>query len=293
MRAGLAGQPWDSLSQIIVLTADRKLLGVVRLEDLFLAAENSTAGEIMDHDAPFVGPGVDQEVAAWKAVNHGEISLCVVDQDRRFVGVIPPQRILEVLLWEHDEDLARLGGFLSSNRQARSASEEPLLRRMWHRLPWLVLGLIGALASAEIVGRFDEELRTNMLLAFFVPGVVYLADAVGTQTETLVIRGLSAGVTIRSILFKEIGTGLLIGTILCFLFLPVLGLRWGDWTVAIAVSSALFVACSLASVIALSLPLILGRLGVDPAFGSGPLATVVQDLLSVLIYFLVATSLVE
>ncbi len=70
---------------------------------------------------------------------------------------------------------------------------EPVARRLWHRLPWLGLGLLGAMASAVIVGAFEEEIREEVLLAFFLPAVVYMADAVGTQTETVVIRGMALG----------------------------------------------------------------------------------------------------
>src|SRR3990170_111561 len=101
----------------------------------------------MDADPQVVAPGVDQEVAAWKAVQHGETSLAVVDAEGRFAGFIPPGRLLAVLLWEHDEDMARLGGFVRDTAAARTASEEPVARRFWHRLPWLMVGLLGALLA--------------------------------------------------------------------------------------------------------------------------------------------------
>lgn len=72
-----------------------------------------------------------------------------------------------------------------------------MLRRFWHRLPWLLLGLAGAFLAAGIVGSFERQLEENVILAFFMPGIVYMADAVGTQTETLVVRGISVGVPIR------------------------------------------------------------------------------------------------
>jgi magnesium transporter len=140
--------------------------------------------------SPVVSPGVDQEVAAWRAVRHGESALAVVDADHRFHGVIPPHRLIEVLLSEHEEDLSRLGGFLRTAATARTTSEESVRRRFWHRLPWLLLGLCGALLAADLVGQFEEPLRRNVMLAFFMPGIVYLADAVGTQTETVIVRGL-------------------------------------------------------------------------------------------------------
>jgi magnesium transporter len=207
------------------------------------------------------------------------------------MGFIPPDRLLAVLLAEHDEDMARLGGFLRNTSTARTASEEPILRRFWHRVPWLLPGLAGALLAADIVGLFERELQANVMLAFFIPGIVYLADAVGTQTETLVIRGLSIGVPIGRVLRREILTGLVIGLALAVIFFP-LGLwRWGGGGVVLAVSLAIFAACTTASVIAMVLPWILDRLDIDPAFGSGPLATVIQDLLSIVIYLVISSAM--
>ena len=184
----------------------------------------------MDGDPPVVAPGVDQERAAWKAVQHGESALAVVDDDGRFIGFLPPDRLLAVLLHEHDEDLARMSGFLRDSSMARTASEERISRRFWHRVPWLLLGLAGAILAADIVGFFERELQANVMIAFFIPGIVYLADAVGTQTEALIIRGLSVGVPIVSVLRREILTGLMIGLTLAMVFYPIgclaLGRGW-------------------------------------------------------------------
>jgi magnesium transporter len=189
--------------------------------------------------------------------------------------------------------MARLGGFLGSTASARAASEERVVRRLWHRLPWLFLGLAGALFAAGIVGAFEHELEREVLLAFFVPGVVYMADAVGTQTEALIIRGLSVGVGIGRVARPEIITGLLVGAILATLVLPTTLLIWGNLQVAMSVALALFAASSIATVVAMVLPWIFHRLGKDPAFGSGPLATVIQDLLSIAIYLGIATAIIS
>jgi magnesium transporter len=119
-----------------------------------------------------------------------------------------------------------------------------------------------------------------------------MADAVGTQTETLVIRGLSVGVPIGRVVRRELVTGLAVGTVLAALFFPFSILVWGRVEVSVAVSLALLAACSTATIIAMVLPWLFHRLGRDPAFGSGPLATVVQDLLSLLIYFAIALAIV-
>jgi magnesium transporter len=260
--------------------------------DLVAAAQERRVADLMDADPPCIAPGVDQEVAAWRAVHHHEGTLAVVDDAGRFLGLIPPYRLLGVLLQEHEEDLARLGGFLAGSESARVASEEPVRLRVWHRLPWLLLGLGGALLAAVIVGRFEEQLAENVLLALFIPGVVYMADAVGTQTEALVIRGLSVGVGVGGVARRELLTGAIVGILLSGAFLGVGLLTWGDADVMVAVALALLGACSVATVVALALPLMFQRLGVDPAFGSGPLATVIQDLLSILIYFGIAVAIV-
>jgi magnesium transporter len=205
-------------------------------------------------------------------VEHGETSLAVVDGSGRFVGVVPPRRLLAVLLAEHEEDLVRLSGVLRSTRSARRASEEPVGRRIGHRLPWLVLGLLGALASAGIVSSFERDLESTITLAFFLPGVVYMADAVGTQTEALVIRGLSVGLPIGRVVRRELLTGLVVGVVIAAAFLPAGLAAWDDTDVAITVAVALFAACSTATLVAMTLPWLFSRLGADPAFGSGPLA---------------------
>ena len=287
IRRDLVGRRFESAGDVAVLDGAR-LVGVVRIEDLLAAADDARAADLMDPDPPRIAPGTDQEVAAWQAVQHREGSLAVVDADGGFLGLIPPDRLLGVLLHEHDEDMARLGGFLRGSEVARLASVEPVRRRLWHRLPWLLVGLAGALLAAAIVGGFEEELSRNVLLAFFIPGIVYMADAVGTQTETIVIRGLSVGVSIRRVLVRELVTGLVVGMILAGAFIPVGLAAWGDAEVIFSAALALFAACSVATLVAMSLPVLFHRLKADPAFGSGPLATVIQDLLSILIYLAIA-----
>ena len=123
----------------------------------------------------------------------------------------------------------------------------------------------GALLSADIVGAFVEQIEGGIVLAFFIPGIVYLADAVGTQTETVVIRGLSVGVRLGQMAGPELVSGLLIGLALSSAFFPIALWRWGDAEVAIAVSLSLFAACSVATLIAMALPWAIRRLGKGPS----------------------------
>ena len=287
MRRALEARRFEMASHVAVCT-DRKLLGMIRVEDLLPAAPETSAHELMDPDPPVVAPGLDQERAAWHAVKHGESALAVLDAEGRFDGLVPPQRLLAVLLWEHDEDLSRLAGVLHRQTAAHAAQDETTLRRLGHRLPWLLVGLAGAIAAAHIVEGFGAQLTRSLLLTMFLPGVVYIADAVGTQTETLVVRGLSLGLDLPRMLRKEVVTGLGIGVILAVVFFAFATWRWGDARTIGVVAVALFAASAVASVVALLLPWALDQLGLDPAFGSGPLATAIQDLLSIVIYLVIA-----
>lgn len=280
---GMRGKHFDSAAAVAVLDGDR-LVGVAVIERLLDAPAGAVLRDVMDPAPPIVTADTDQEHAAWQAVHRGETGLAVVDADGRFRGLIAPQQLLNVLLQEHDEDMARLGGFLHSVESAQATSVESVARRLWHRMPWLVVGLIGAMVSAVLMSTFEAELNANLAVAYFVPGIVYLADAVGTQTETLAIRGLSVGVGIRSITGREALTGLSVGILLAVIMLPVVALMTGDWSLAGAVGVAVLAASTIATVVALALPWLLQRMGKDPAFGSGPLATVIQDLLSIAIY---------
>lgn len=146
--------------------------------------------------------------------------------------------------------------------------------------------------SALVVSRFERVLHSNVAVAFFVPAIVYLADAIGTQTEAIVVRGLSLSrLSLRHLLFNELGTGLLIGACLGALAFPLIMLLFGV-QLALAVTVAILLAGAVATSIGLLLPWLWHRLGTDPAFGSGPVATIIQDVLSLLIYFALATALV-
>ena len=292
VRDGLVGATYDAVEDIVVLEGER-VAGLVPIETLLASSASAPIETVMDPAPPIVGPRTDQARVAHQMVDRAECSIAVVDSDGRFVGLIPPYRMLAVLLSDYDRALARLGGYASRGREARTAAEEPVARRIWHRLPWLLVGLGGAMLSAVLVASFEDQLERNVLIAVFLPAVVYMADAVGTQTETVLIRAMAAGVTARSVARREIASGAAIGVaVACAFFLFALA-AWGDASVATAVALALVASCSIASLVALALPGALRYFGQDPAFGAGPLATVIQDLLSVAVYLALASALVS
>ena len=135
-----------------------------------------------------------------------------------------------------------------------------------------------------IVARLETTLAAKPEIAFFVPGLVYLADAIGTQSEAVAVRGLSlTHVGIGRLIGSELRTGMLIGAVLALLAFAMIWWEFGEARLAIAVTLALAGASIVASVLGLVLPWLLGRFGSDPAYGSGPLATIVQYVLSLLI----------
>jgi magnesium transporter len=290
VRAALTEREFEFTGDIAILEGDT-LAGLLPMERLLAADAHTAVADLMDADPPVAAPGLDQEQVAWKMVDRAELSVAVVDADGRFVGLIPPYRMLAVVLAEHDQDLARLSGIAASSSIAREAATERLSHRFRHRLPWLAVGLLGAMATAILLGAFEDELAENVLLALFIPAVVYLANAVGQQTATVVIRGFTVGVELKRIAWRETLTGLWLGLGIAVTFLPFVALVWGDFEVAVTVSVAVFASCVMATLVAMALPWAINRLGHDPAFGSGPLATVIQDLFSIAVYVAVALAI--
>jgi magnesium transporter len=283
---------FESLEAVYVVDDEHRLLGAVRLVDLFGVEPKRPLAEFVDRNYPRVGPHHDQEHVAAEALAAGCASVAVVDDTGILVGEVPAVSLLEILRQEHVEDLHRLAGIRRENTRTRRALEAPPLRRARHRLPWLLVGLVGSMLAAGVMSRFERILASNLAIAFFVPTIVYLADAIGTQTEAIAVRGLSLSrQPIRHLLAGELRTGLLIGVTLAALAFPIVAYAFGDSRLAVCVSAAIVVAGGVATSIGLLLPWLLQRMGSDPALGSGPVATIVQDVLSLVIYFAIATLL--
>ncbi|HEX6361950.1 MAG TPA: magnesium transporter [Albitalea sp.] len=272
----------------LVLGVDEhgRLVGAAPLARIIALDANEPVDSVLDRGFPRVRPNADQEHAASLALHHGVDALPVVDAEGCALGVMPSQALLHVLRREHVEDLHVLAGITRETSKARHAIEDPPLRSVRHRLPWLLVGLAGSAVATATMAGFEATFSRQIAVAFFVPGIVYLADAIGTQSEAIAVRGLSLTRSgIAHLLGAELRTGMLIGASLGVLsFLPVLA-AFGDAKLAAAVATAIFAAGTVAAGLGLVLPWLIARSGRDPAFGSGPLATVIQDVLSLLVYF--------
>lgn len=276
-----------------VVDARRKLRGAVALSAL-AAAQPAQAMAALMQPVHAVSVDADPEHVASAALRHGQLAVPVVDHGGHLQGVVPPRTLMEVLRREHVEDLHRMAGIRRETAQARLAIEAPPARRARDRLPWLLVGLAGSVLATGVVATFEAALQAKIALAFFVPAIVYLADAIGTQSEAIAVRGLSLShAPMRSLVWGELRTGLLIGLALGVLAWAAVWLVFRDPRLAATVAVSLVVAGTAATTIGLTLPWLFARLGRDPALGSGPIATIVQDVLSLAVYFLVASVLIR
>ena len=286
--ARLASEKPAAVELVLVSDADSRLVGVVPIARLLCADGQTRLAEILDAAFPRVAADTDQERAASLALHHGVDALPVVDHAGRALGVIPAQALLQVLRREHIEDLHRLAGIQRETSRARHAIEDPPLRRARHRLPWLLVGLAGSALATAAMAAMEVTLQANVAIAFFVPALVYLADAIGTQTEAVAVRGLSltrAG--LAPLLGGEVRTGMLLGAILGAISFAPIWLAFGSAALAAAVAVAIFAAGTVANGIGMLFPWLLQRLGFDPAYGTGPGSTVLQDVCTILVYFAV------
>lgn len=161
------------------------------------------------------------------------------------------------------------------------------------RIPWLLAGLILGLGLSIIVSRFEKGLSENVSLAFFIPFIVYMSDAVGTQTEAIFIRNTATKrYSFAKYLLKEGALGLSLGIIFGLVSLLFIEFWLKDFDLAITVGLAVFINLTIAPVLALCIAVGLKKNHQDPALGSGPFATVIQDSLSLLFYFAVATLII-
>jgi magnesium transporter len=272
--------------------AEGRLLGLARLQELLGADPRRVMSQIMLSPAPAVQPGEDQENIALLAIRHALAAVPVVNDGGQLLGVVPAQALIDILRREHMEDLHRLAGMFAENNHVHTALEGKPLSRLRRRLPWLLVGLLGSILATMVMAQFEQALERRVVIAFFIPAIVYLADAIGTQTEAIAVRFLShSHAPLQRLLPTELVTGLLIGVCLGLAIFPLVALAFGDMRLALAVTLAVVAAGVCATCVGLIFPWLLSWAGADPAFGSGPVATVIQDVMSLIIYFVVVVLL--
>lgn len=291
----LASGDFDSMAVAFVVDEQNVFLGQVPMIQLFKHADDACSlGDLMETGGQSFDPDADREEVSSYAIRQDLSSVAITDATGHFLGAVTPREIMAVLREEHLEDLHRITGILRFSKSATMALEESPVSRMKHRMPWLFIGLIGSMVATSIMAGFEEMLGSTVVVAFFIPMIVYLADAVGTQTEAIAVRGLSlANSDLRAMLLGELGTGALIGIGLALVAMLFELAIFGVAGLAVVLGISIFSACTIATLIGLLLPWTFARLGWDPALASGPLATVIQDVLSLVVFLTFAALILQ
>ncbi len=272
-----------------VLDLAGRLAGVVPLGELVAAERGALLRTVMRPPPPSVHPGLDQERMAALAQAERLSAVPVADERGRFLGAVPPLAIIDVLKRARDEDLRRMFGITEVAGPVTAARQLPPWRRVLNRLPWLLVGLAGSMLAAVVVRRFETELQAHLAIVFFMPAILCLADAIGAQTGVATVRALSSDDASSAHLLRgEFATGTLLGAVLGALALPLCVLVAGDGVLGGAVAVAMVAAGGAAGALGFALPWLLSRLHGDPAYGGGPVATIIRDVLSLVIYFVTA-----
>lgn len=282
---------FKTINYIYVLDGQDKLKSVFSIKELFRMPRDGTVGDVYKRDEMFaVRPDDDREKAVYLALEKNIKAVPIVDEDGIFLGAIQSDIIIDNMYNELREDILYSSG-LSPRTDLDNVMEISFWQAIKHRLPWLVLGLIGGVAVARIIGFFQGVLAQNLVLAAFIPLVVYIADAARTQLEAFAVRDLALFQRIN--MFKYF----LRQTSVVFVLAVVIGwlasffciLLGYNLIIALVLGMAI-VAASLTSVITgIIVPFLFRKLKVDPANASGPIGTIIQDIMSVSVYFLIAT----
>jgi magnesium transporter len=282
-------QRLEEASHLYLVSADSTLAGQVPIEKLLAADPNARLDSLRGAPPIEVRPDDNAEMVALLAVERHDADVAVVDSERKLLGAIPIGRLLALLHEEHVDEILRRAGVAATHPTPRQAHET--LRAFRARVPWLAIGLLGGMLAGGVASLFEESLKREVTLAFFLPLVVYMADAIGTQTETVLVRQMAYGpVQLLKQLWREGLLGVMMGVAIGGAAGIGLWLWDGRRHIATIVSLTILASAIVATLVASLLPWCLARLGFDPALASGPVATVLQDLLSVAIYLGIATA---
>jgi len=289
----LRGHRFDCADCIFVTDGERHLVGIVRINDLLAAPPEEKVGNIVEEQHGTAQLDDDQEHIALLAMEKDMIAVPVLGGSGRLVGAVPADALLDILRHEHMEDLQRLAGIQRHTDGAVEALRAPIHDRVRRRLPWLVVGLAASTLATAVVAVFEDTLNANVTVAFFVPALVYIAGAIGTQAVSVAVRALSVvEVGLVRLVRDELIIGLVIGLAMGVLSgLPVY-LFFGDGPLAVTLGLAVLAAGTVSAVVGFGLPWAFQRFGFDPALGSGPVCTIIQDVASLAIYFALVSAVV-
>lgn len=278
----------ETIYALPVLDDERHLIGIVGLRSLVLAEPHQPITDLMTADVHMVTTDADREVAARLIAEEGLIALPVVDSERRLVGVITVDDAMSVLEEEETEDFALAAGHSPINQSYLTASAWRLARV---RALWLLVLILGATLTVNVLQVFEATLEQLATLALFVPLLIGTGGNSGAQASTAVIRAIAVGEVrfgdLPRIVWRETRVGLLLGAMLASAAVVPVALIW-DADLATVVGLTLVTVCTWATIAGSALPLLAKRVGVDPAVVSAPFVTTLVDATGLVVYFLYA-----
>jgi magnesium transporter len=282
----------DSMHFGFVVDGAGRLVGRFSLLRLLLSPLHQTAAAIMDPDPIRAQVTDDQEKVANLFVRHDLVSLPVVDSEDRLIGRITVDDAMDVLEEEATEDVARLAG--SSVEEVGSTSVWEISRA---RLPWLLLGLAGQLLAAVVLSRFEETLKTRVILTFFIPMVMATGGNTGIQTSSIMIRMLVTHDLDRrragQHLMREFLVALVIGLTLGGLMVVTLLLWRHEADLGFVIGLSLMSVVLISGMVGSTVPLLCDRFGIDPTLATGPFITTTNDVLGLMVYLAIAHQLLQ
>lgn len=280
-----------TIDTCFVMDNQRILEGNISLRKLILSEETDIIGDIMETNDVKVNTHDDQEEIAILFKKYDYIVMPVVDNENRLVGIVTIDDIVDVIDEEATEDFQKMAAMEPSEKEYLKTSPLQLAR---HRVPWLLVLMISATFTGGIIRKYDYALQSVTVLAAFIPMLMDTGGNSGSQSSTLVIRGLALGnieiKDIFKIMWKEFQVSIIAGTILSLVnFARIFFLEKVGLLVSITVSITLFITVMLSKIVGGLLPVIAKRLKLDPAIMAGPLITTIVDTVTLIVYFGIAT----
>ena len=291
------GEDKETIYVCFVISADRKLEGIVTVKDLLLADDDTIIEDLMDRNVIFATTTDDQETVSEMFSDYDLMALPVVDTEGRLVGIVTVDDVIDVMEQETTEDFEIMAGILPSDKPySRTGPFD-----MWkNRIPWLMFLMLSATFTSMILTKFEDMLAVQAGLVAFIPMLMGTGGNSGAQSSTAVIRSLSLGDTepkdVLRVMWKEWRVALLCGLTLAvvnfgkMLLLDGMILHNDSVTVLVAatVSLSIVFIVMFAKVVGSTLPILAEKIGVDPAVMANPLISTVTDAVSLLIYIYVA-----
>lgn len=278
---------FETLGYIYVLDREKKLTGVLSIRELFRQVKTAPVASVMTRQVATVRASTDQEHTALLALKHGIKAVPVVRKDGRFLGVVTSDVIISILHDEIIEDTMHEAGAQKLDNPLTNLVHGSAGLHFRKRVGWLLFGLLGGLAAAYIVDLFESAIAAQLVLAAFIPTIVYMADAAGSQTQTIFIRALALEgmLDLRRYARREFITNAMLAAVLGLTAGLAAKLWFAAGLVALVIGLSIFITVLVSMVIAILMPYLFSRFGFDPAVASGPFATVLRDILSLLVYF--------